>query len=244
MKSLEEGAKRLSGGSAPGGGPGTQRAQLRRGRRPPVPLGAQGGREAHLRPGRRLREHARRRHRQRRAPALPRPRDPLPAPTSGCRRSRRSTGSRPRCRRSRNTRSTPSTPGAAGARGHRRRLARGPEHQQARQGHRRACARPRPSGAPASNRLRRGEGHEPAPGQHRAPHRRPAHPGREGPPAQDDLRKDRLRLLERSLDALPRGVPVNVILYPMEGDPMASPAFWKVAMATRGSMMTPSSDWP
>ncbi len=56
--------------------------------------------------------------------------------------------------------------------------------------------------------------------------------------------KDRLRLLERALDALPRGVPVNVILYPMEGDPMASPAFWKVAMATRGSMMTPSSDWP
>ncbi len=56
--------------------------------------------------------------------------------------------------------------------------------------------------------------------------------------------KDRLRLLERSLDVLPRRVPVNVILYPMEGDPMASPAFWKVAMATRGSMMTPSSDWP
>jgi hypothetical protein len=56
--------------------------------------------------------------------------------------------------------------------------------------------------------------------------------------------KDRLRLLERSLDALPRGVPVNIILYPMEGDPLASAAFWKVAMATRGSMMTPSSDWP
>ena len=56
--------------------------------------------------------------------------------------------------------------------------------------------------------------------------------------------KDRLRLLERSLDALPRAVPVNVILYPMEGDPLASAAFWKVAMATRGSMMTPSSDWP
>jgi hypothetical protein len=56
--------------------------------------------------------------------------------------------------------------------------------------------------------------------------------------------KDRLRLLERSLDALPRRVPVNTILFPMEGDPMASPAFWKVAMATRGSMMTPSSDWP
>lgn len=56
--------------------------------------------------------------------------------------------------------------------------------------------------------------------------------------------KDRLRLLERSLDALPRAVPVNTILFPMEGDPMASAAFWKVAMATRGSMMTPSKDWP
>jgi hypothetical protein len=56
--------------------------------------------------------------------------------------------------------------------------------------------------------------------------------------------KDRIRLLERSLDALPRAVPVNIILYPMEGDPLASAAFWKVAMATRGSMMTPSSDWP
>lgn len=56
--------------------------------------------------------------------------------------------------------------------------------------------------------------------------------------------KDRLRLLERSLDALPRAVPVNTILFPMEGDPMASAAFWKVAMHTRGSMMTPSKDWP
>jgi von Willebrand factor type A domain len=56
--------------------------------------------------------------------------------------------------------------------------------------------------------------------------------------------KDRLRLFVRALDELPRGVPVNVILFPMEGDPMASSAFWKLAMATRGSMMTPSSDWP
>jgi len=56
--------------------------------------------------------------------------------------------------------------------------------------------------------------------------------------------RDRLRLLERALDVLPRAVPVNVILFPMEGDPMATSAFWKVAMATRGSLMTPSSDWP
>jgi hypothetical protein len=56
--------------------------------------------------------------------------------------------------------------------------------------------------------------------------------------------RERLRHLDRALEELPRGVPVNVILFPMEGDPMASPAFWKLAMASRGSFMTPSSAWP
>jgi hypothetical protein len=56
--------------------------------------------------------------------------------------------------------------------------------------------------------------------------------------------RERLRLFDRSLDELPRGVPVNIILFPMEGDPMAATAFWKLAMASRGSLMTPSSAWP
>jgi hypothetical protein len=56
--------------------------------------------------------------------------------------------------------------------------------------------------------------------------------------------KDRLRLFDRALDELPRGVPVSVVLFPMEGDPMAASAFWKLAMASRGSLMTPSSAWP
>ncbi len=56
--------------------------------------------------------------------------------------------------------------------------------------------------------------------------------------------RERLRHFDRALDELPRGVPVNVILFPMEGDPMASAAFWKLAMASRGSLITPSSSWP
>jgi hypothetical protein len=56
--------------------------------------------------------------------------------------------------------------------------------------------------------------------------------------------RERLRHFDRALDELPRGVSVNVILFPMEGDPMASTAFWKLAMASRGSFMTPSSAWP
>ncbi|MEM1111467.1 MAG: VWA domain-containing protein [Pseudomonadota bacterium] len=43
---------------------------------------------------------------------------------------------------------------------------------------------------------------------------------------------------------LPSGVPVNVILAPMEGDPWASSEFWLLAQRTRGSFMSPSQDWP
>jgi hypothetical protein len=38
--------------------------------------------------------------------------------------------------------------------------------------------------------------------------------------------------------------PVNVVLLPMEGDPMAPWAYWQVAMATHGSFLTPAYDWP
>ena len=43
---------------------------------------------------------------------------------------------------------------------------------------------------------------------------------------------------------LPVGVPVNVILFPMEGDPEAAAMYWQFAMATRGSFIAPSRDWP
>jgi hypothetical protein len=43
---------------------------------------------------------------------------------------------------------------------------------------------------------------------------------------------------------LPAGIPVNVILFPMEGDPVAASAFWKLAQATGGSFMSLSEDWP
>jgi hypothetical protein len=43
---------------------------------------------------------------------------------------------------------------------------------------------------------------------------------------------------------LPRNVPVNIILAPMEGDPMAASEFWQLAQVSRGSFMSPSKDWP
>jgi hypothetical protein len=54
----------------------------------------------------------------------------------------------------------------------------------------------------------------------------------------------RLRYFDEALASLPRGVPVNVILLPMEGDPMAASAFWRLAQASRGSFISPAEDWP
>jgi len=56
--------------------------------------------------------------------------------------------------------------------------------------------------------------------------------------------RQRLNLFERAIKTLPRGVPVNTILSPMEGDPEAANAFWKLSQITNGSFMSPSEDWP
>jgi hypothetical protein len=56
--------------------------------------------------------------------------------------------------------------------------------------------------------------------------------------------KKRLSLFHDAIRQLPARVPVNIILYPMEGDPFAVSAFWKLAADTRGSFFSPSKDWP
>lgn len=56
--------------------------------------------------------------------------------------------------------------------------------------------------------------------------------------------RERLRLFQDAIATLPEGIPVNTILFPMEGDPMAASAFWKLATYTQGSFISPSKDWP
>ena len=48
----------------------------------------------------------------------------------------------------------------------------------------------------------------------------------------------------RAVKALPKRVPVNVLLFPMDGDPAAAGLFWQLAVSTRGSFLTPARDWP
>jgi hypothetical protein len=56
--------------------------------------------------------------------------------------------------------------------------------------------------------------------------------------------RDRLRNFERAEREVPNGMPINVLLYPLEGDPYAAPAYWRLSLRTGGSMMAPSEDWP
>jgi hypothetical protein len=55
--------------------------------------------------------------------------------------------------------------------------------------------------------------------------------------------KKRLSLFNEAIRKLPRA-PVNIILYPMEGDPLAAEAYWRLAKDTHGSFFAPSKDWP
>jgi len=54
----------------------------------------------------------------------------------------------------------------------------------------------------------------------------------------------RAKLFDRAIRQLPAGVPVNVILFPIEGDPFAAVNYWKLAVDSGGSFLTPARDWP
>jgi len=56
--------------------------------------------------------------------------------------------------------------------------------------------------------------------------------------------KARAKLFESAVNTLPKGVPVNVILFPMEGDPKAAALFWQLGLLSRGAFLSPSRDWP
>ena len=55
---------------------------------------------------------------------------------------------------------------------------------------------------------------------------------------------ERLNLFRSAVRELPSGVPVNIMLFPMEGDFDAPISFWSLALTTNGSFLTVSRDWP
>lgn len=68
--------------------------------------------------------------------------------------------------------------------------------------------------------------------------------GRSKPTSTTVSSDKRLDHFEKAARVLGGKIPVNTILLPMEGDAWAAAAFWQLAIASRGSFMTPSRDWP
>lgn len=56
--------------------------------------------------------------------------------------------------------------------------------------------------------------------------------------------RQRQRLFEAAAKMVPPQVTMNVILLPLEGDSLASAAYWVLAANSRGTYMSPSEDWP
>ncbi|AWT59910.1 MAG: hypothetical protein DF168_01107 [Candidatus Moanabacter tarae] len=54
----------------------------------------------------------------------------------------------------------------------------------------------------------------------------------------------RIRMFNAAKRAMPRGVPLNIILLPWSGDPEAASMYWLMATETDGSFICPARDWP
>jgi hypothetical protein len=55
---------------------------------------------------------------------------------------------------------------------------------------------------------------------------------------------DRLTHFKAAVNSRPPDTPINVILLPLEADASAAPAYWTVALETKGSLVAPAEDWP
>jgi hypothetical protein len=55
---------------------------------------------------------------------------------------------------------------------------------------------------------------------------------------------ERLNLFSAAVQLIPSGIPINIMLYPMEGDAQAAVSLWSLALNSRGSFISVSHDWP
>ena len=55
---------------------------------------------------------------------------------------------------------------------------------------------------------------------------------------------ERLNLFTAATQLIPSGIPINIMLYPMEGDARASVSLWALALKSSGSFISVSHDWP
>jgi len=56
--------------------------------------------------------------------------------------------------------------------------------------------------------------------------------------------QDRLRFFNAAARIAAPDIPINTILYPLEGDPASPFLFWQLADKTKGGLVSPAPDWP
>ncbi|MDF3127933.1 VWA domain-containing protein [Kiritimatiellaeota bacterium B1221] len=54
----------------------------------------------------------------------------------------------------------------------------------------------------------------------------------------------RVNYFDEAVRQLPGHIPVNTLLFYMEGDPMAALSYWRLAVKTGGSFLSVTQDWP
>ena len=68
--------------------------------------------------------------------------------------------------------------------------------------------------------------------------------GKSSPKSGSITGAQRYRLFNEAISVLGNSIPVNTMLLPLEGDPYAAAAFWRLAIVSRGAFVTPARDWP
>jgi len=56
--------------------------------------------------------------------------------------------------------------------------------------------------------------------------------------------RDREKLFDDAVKIMERKLPLDIVLLPMKGDPLAAHAYWRLARRSNGSYVIPSRDWP
>ncbi len=67
--------------------------------------------------------------------------------------------------------------------------------------------------------------------------------GRSRPSGNTVSSRERAKLFRQAVESLP-SIPVNTLLFPMEGDPLAPALYWQLAVASNGAFLSPPRDWP
>ncbi len=56
--------------------------------------------------------------------------------------------------------------------------------------------------------------------------------------------RDREQLFDDAVKIMDRKLPIDIVLLPMKGDPLAAHAYWRLARRSSGAYVIPSRDWP